>query len=244
MIAHTGAGYIAGGLDVPMPYLVSLPGASGPAPAPAARDTFVFLMASPSRNKVRVEVARQLREAAAAQRRRGGASAASSRRWERIELYETDPRKENAMPLSAADTMARMRRTVFCIAPTGDSDGFTQRFYYIVASGCIPVRVDTYYSSFSFGRVAWPFKQTLQWKKAAVLVPPQRLRAEGLLPILRNISSERVLAMQEYIDRVVRPAVLFDYRGRAPDAYSAFLEELLHLAKTKLPRMDAKKPAR
>ena len=45
------------------------------------------------------------------------------------------------MPLSALDTMERMRGTTFCVAPTGDSDGFTQRFYYILAAGCIPVRV-------------------------------------------------------------------------------------------------------
>ena len=142
------------------------------------------------------------------------------------------------MPLSAADAMARMARTVFCVAPTGDSDGFTQRFYYIVASGCIPVRVDTYYPQLSFGRVAWPFKQSIQWRRAALLVPPERLKAEGLLPILRNVSAERVAAMQDYLERVVRPAVLFDYRGTAPDAFSAFLEELLHLSNTKLPRLD------
>ena len=51
--------------------------------------------------------------------------------------------QENAMPLSALDTMERMRGTTFCVAPTGDSDGFTQRFYYILAAGCIPVGLDT-----------------------------------------------------------------------------------------------------
>ena len=80
MIAHTGAGYIGQGkIDVPVPYLVSLP----PQPAGALsrrRERLVFLMASPSRNKVRVEVARQLREARATHAGR-------------VELYETDPRK-------------------------------------------------------------------------------------------------------------------------------------------------------
>jgi len=50
-------------------------------------------MASPSRNKVRVEVARQMRKAKA--------EAAAGRSAYQIELYETDPRKANAMPLSA-----------------------------------------------------------------------------------------------------------------------------------------------
>ena len=44
--------------------------------------------------------------------------------------------------------------------------------------------------------------------------------------------------MQRYIEREVRPAVLFDYRGRAPDAFSAFLTELLHLSRTKLNKLD------
>ena len=51
MIAHTGSGIIASGLDVPVPYLVSLPPVAA-RPAASARENFVFLMASPSRNKV------------------------------------------------------------------------------------------------------------------------------------------------------------------------------------------------
>ena len=160
-----------------------------------------------------------------------------------VHIYETDPRKENAMPFSAVETMRRMRRSVFCVAPTGDSDGFTQRFYYIVAAGCIPVRVDSYYPSWSFGRVAWPFKQTIDWHRAALLLPPAALGRDGLLPFVRNVSAARVASMQRYIEREVRPAVLFDYRGRAPDAFSAFLTELLHLSRTKLNKLDTA-PAR
>ena len=126
MIAHTGSGIIASGLDVTIPYLVTLPRSTGGAPSTGLRRNFVFLMASPSRNKVRAEVARQLRLASAGPSARG-----------RIELYETDVTKN--MPLSASETMARMRATTFCVAPTGDSDGFTQRFYSIIAAGCIPV---------------------------------------------------------------------------------------------------------
>ena len=147
------------------------------------------------------------------------------------------------MPLSALDTMERMRGTTFCVAPTGDSDGFTQRFYYILAAGCIPVRVDSYYPSWSFGRVAWPFKQTIDWHRAALLLPPAALGRDGLLPFVRNVSAARVASMQRYIEREVRPAVLFDYQGRAPDAFSAFLTELLHLSRTKLNKLDSA-PAR
>lgn len=132
----------------------------------------------------------------------------------------------------------RRQRAVFCIAPTGDSDGFTQRFYYILSAGCIPVRVDTYYPSLSFGRVAWPFKQTIEWHKAVLLLPPDRLKAIGVVPFLANISLARIAEMQAYIERVVRPHILFDYQGSAPDAFSAFLTELVHLSKSKLGQLD------
>ena len=47
---------------------------------------------------------------------------------------------------------------------------------------------------------------------------PSRLRRDGLLPTLLNISQEQIATMQDYIWRVVRPRVLIDYRGSAPDA--------------------------
>ena len=33
------------------------------------------------------------------------------------------------------------------ISTISSTTGFTQRFYYILAAGCIPVRIDTYYPS-------------------------------------------------------------------------------------------------
>ena len=113
----------------------------------------------------------------------------------------------------------------------------------MILAGAVPVRVDTYYSDYSFGRVAWPFKQTIDWHRAALLLPPAALGRDGLLPFVRNVSAARVAAMQRYIEREVRPAVLFDYQGRAPDAFSAFLTELLHLSRTKLNKLD-QAPAR
>ena len=75
MLAHTGAGYRnKSRLDVTIPYLASLPRELVRAqPDAGARSTRVFLMASPSRNKVRSEVARQLREASGAGAGRGRA---------------------------------------------------------------------------------------------------------------------------------------------------------------------------
>jgi hypothetical protein len=81
MVAHTGSGYTTPGLDVTVPYLVSLP----PAPDSALllpRKRLVFLMASPSRNAVRRELAAQLRVATAHMR--------SQRTAPQVELYETE----------------------------------------------------------------------------------------------------------------------------------------------------------
>ena len=75
------------------------------------------------------------------------------------------------------------------------------------------------------------------------LLPPAALGRDGLLPFVRNVSAARVASMQRYIEREVRPAVLFDYQGRAPDAFSAFITELLHLSRTKLNKLD-QAPAR
>ena len=100
-----------------------------------------------------------------------------------------------------------------------------------------------------------------------LLLPPHKLRRDGLLPTLLNVSATRIAAMQRYIrevrratlardslsypasetvdgaldavmSQVARPASLFDYRGTRPDAFSAFLDELIHLSKTRLPRLD------
>ena len=48
-------------------------------------------------------------------------------------------------------------------------------------------------------RVWQPFKQSIQWKKAVVLLPPERLKVDGLIPTLNNISLARVSAMQRCV---------------------------------------------
>ena len=241
MFTHTGAGY-RNGNDVPVPYLITLPSSWRPhsRPAPSGRlaqgleggrDSFIFLMASSSRNRIRGEINRQLYEA---RELRGPRRWVSSTGASRIKLRGST----GTGFLTVASVMEEYRRAVFCVAPVGDSDGFTTRFYHILAAGCIPVRVDTYYPEQTFEGVAWPFKQSIEWERATILLPPRRLRAVGLLPTLANISAARVADMQQYIREVVRPRVFFNYRGNAPDAFSAFLTELLHLKHKKLKHLD------
>lgn len=59
MLAHTGAGYRNRSMiDVPVPYLVSLPREALDAPLDSPRTNVVFLMASPSRNEARLRLRR------------------------------------------------------------------------------------------------------------------------------------------------------------------------------------------
>ena len=238
MIAHIGAGY-RNGNDVPVPPLINVPSSWMPSGRIAeelegGRDSFVFLMASSSRNKIRWEIQRQLLEA---RKLKGERQWVSSTGVSRIEFINATGKSSKSF-LTVADTMEAYRRAVFCVAPVGDADGFTSRLYFSLAAGCIPVRVDTYYPQQTFEGVAWPFKQSIEWERATILLPPRRLRAVGLLPTLANISAARVADMQQYIRKVVRPRVLFDPRGTAPDAFSAFLTELLHLKHNKLKHLD------
>ena len=179
------------------------------------------MMARLDRNPIRVEIYKQLM--------------ASSDWSHSIEVWNNTG---EMMPLSISRSITHMRRAKFCMAPTGDSDGFTARLYSILISACIPVRVDTYYPNHRYRDVAWPFKKTLDWRRAVVLVTPSQLRRVGIVQTLRAISTTRSRQMRRYIKNVVQPTLLYDPSGGGPDAFSAFLKELIHLAHRKLPLLD------
>ena len=58
----------------------------------------------------------------------------------------------------------------FCLCPTGDSKGFTARFYFSLFHGCVPVWIDTYKRRLSFDDLALPFKSDLDWKRLMVRI--------------------------------------------------------------------------
>ena len=92
------------------------------------------------------------------------------------------------------------RSSTFCVCPTGDSKGFTARFYYALLHGCIPVRLDAYpRRNLTLERVALPFPSQLNWSKLMVNVRNAEsiLRdTPGFLRQLRDMPKEEVQARQ------------------------------------------------
>ena len=104
MIAHIGAGY-RNGNDVPVPPLINVPSSWMPSGRIAeglegGRDTFVFLMAASSRNKIRREIKRQLLEA---RKLKGERQWVSSTGVSRIEFIDANGKGGNSF-LTGADT--------------------------------------------------------------------------------------------------------------------------------------------
>ena len=101
-------------------------------------------------------------------------------------------------------------QSVFCLCPTGDSKGFTGRFWFALAHGCIPVRYDGWARNLTFEEIAWPFRDRIDWHRAVVNV---NIGEESQL-------LERLLAMpeRELDDRlryVRKVAPWLSYRGDA-----------------------------
>jgi hypothetical protein len=86
----------------------------------------------------------------------------------------------------------------FCLCPTGDSKGFTSRFFFSIAHDCIPVRVDGWQRELPFAAIAYPFAHLVDWRKVVVNVPLDD--AHGLLEWLRDMPAnelrERRLALR------------------------------------------------
>ena len=75
-------------------------------------------------------------------------------------------------------------QSIFCLCPTGDSKGFTGRFWFALAHGCVPVRYDGWARHLSFDDVAWPSRHRVDWRKAVVNV--QRGEEVGLMERLQS----------------------------------------------------------
>ena len=98
-------------------------------------------------------------------------------------------------PMEASDVQLN---STFCLCPTGDSKGFTARFYTALIHGCIPVRVDGYERNTTAGPVAYPFASLLDWQQMVIDIPLYRANA-SLVEELLAIPEERRRAMQHYI---------------------------------------------
>jgi len=146
----------------------------------------------------------------------------------------------NLPPREAA---MQMMESVFCLAPTGDSKGFTARFYYALLHDCLPVRVDgwTKRRVTAIGRdVAWPFPSLVNWSRLVVDFDGKGAlntsTTHGLLPMLLSISQSEVRQRLRYL-RSISHWFLYDeprYVGR--DAPAALIHELELRARTNFSR--------
>ena len=124
------------------------------------RSIFAYVQMTPSRNWIRRVVARQL----------------SGVQGVVVDTHIIGESQKN--------TIRHMRKSVFCIAPSGDSASYCTRLYFALLSGCIPVRIDSYNS-----QDAYPYVgdgETL--RDLIVKVSPNDIRWGGLMNILRNVT--------------------------------------------------------
>ena len=120
---------------------------------------------------------------------------------------------------------ARMASSsTFCICPTGDSKGFTARFYTALLHGCLPVRIDGYQRNATLGPPVYPFPHLIDWSK--IVVDVHYSEVHSLLPRLLAIPKSQVAHAQQYLRRVSH-WLLTDVPGHEHhDAPAALLHEL------------------
>ena len=108
---------------------------------------------------------------------------------------------------------AEALRSTFCLAPTGDSKGFTARFYFSVLHGCIPVRHDGFHRRMTREQTAYPFPHLIEWERIVVAAPTDPLK---LLERLRSMPAADVASRLAYM-RQVAHWLSYDDRTRQSD---------------------------
>lgn len=89
------------------------------------------------------------------------------------------------------------RNATFCLCPSGDTPGFTQRFYQSILAGCIPILVDLYlryppdHGSSGAGRDgrSFPFPSLICWPRFVIELPLNRSRVLQTAGLLSSTSS-------------------------------------------------------
>ena len=109
-------------------------------------------------------------------------------------------------PAEAADVA---RASTFCVCATGDAKGFTARFYFSLAAGCLPVFVDCWTRNLTLAELALPYPSLLNWS-ALVVVPPNSVgvptgvgvRGADVLRLVREMPEAEVARRQRYLHSV------------------------------------------
>jgi hypothetical protein len=124
-------------------------------------------------------------------------------------------------PKEAADAALN---STFCLCPTGDSKGFTARFYFVLLHGCIPIRVDGYSRNTTTAPPTYPFPKLIDWSRLVIDVPPSQ--ANMLLPRLLAMPQREIEERQSYL-RHTAHWLLFDNEEHAHhDASAALIHQI------------------
>ncbi|WZN63134.1 exostosin-like glycosyltransferase [Chloropicon roscoffensis] len=121
-----------------------------------------------------------------------------------------------------------MRRSVFCLCPGGDFEGWSLRLYNAIAAGCIPVILSN--------KAELPFAQLLDYSRFSVKVAEEDA---GRLPeILKGLGRTKIQNKQKEL-RLVAPRFSWDYAsrdasGEAVYAEASALNSLLEILHVKL----------
>ena len=138
----------------------------------------------------------------------------------------------NQPPVVAAGVMAE---STFCLAPTGDSKGFTARMYYALMHGCIPVRLDSWVKRrLPLERLVFPFSSLLNWSRLVVnydTFASERLLRNGSL-LLAQLRDMPPAELHDRLQAVHEAAqwLSYDRPIGGQDAPGALLLELHRLA--------------
>jgi hypothetical protein len=121
--------------------------------------------------------------------------------------------------LNQTDGMLLYRKTIFCLAPTGDSLTRKSLFDSLVA-GCIPI----IFAKATITQYFWHISHEIV-SQISIYIPAQELIDNKIhfLDILRNISTEQIIKMQQKIEEVA-PTLQYSI---VPDGYGATEAEAL-----------------
>ena len=124
------------------------------------------------------------------------------------------------------ETMSWMKRSVFCLQPSGDSPT-RKSFYDAVLAGCIPVIFRGDYN------VIYPFETKLNYASFTVSINETEVVHKHVTRILapfKTVHREKVKTMQQGILNVL-PWLQYNYppdNNSGPDALDLILQEIVH----------------
>ena len=102
--------------------------------------------------------------------------------------------------------MAKLRGSVFCLAPAGFAP-WSRRLFEVIIEGCIPVIVAD--------DIVLPFENQLNWKEFSVTVSEAVVKAGKLKEFLIQISNDQILQLQKTL-MATKESIMWRFPTPAP----------------------------